>query len=154
MLYGHQAGAGGAFPTRPPCATLDATSASLQALVAAGHVEQRDGVGDVGFSLTQTGMQGIITGSTCVSPREVTSIPDCALEDMDVWQLILWMRSEGWSWRKYKKNLLPYRALQPLIWSTSGWSERSLHREYLLALCTFTDLNAKCPQITEIPQPR
>ena len=50
--------------------------------------------------------------------------------------------------------MLPYRAHHPLIWSTSGKSQRSLHREYLLALCTFSDLTAKCPEITEFPNNR
>ena len=146
---------GGAFPGKPPCAILDdpsISSASLRALVAMGHVEH---CGDASFSLTQTAMRGIITGCNCVAPKEVTAIPDCALESMDVWQLLLWMRSQGWSWRKCTKKVLPYRAHHPLIWSTSGKSQRSLHREYLLALCTFSDLTAKAPWLHRgPPQPR
>ena len=136
-----------AFPERPPCASIDPASMGLEDLVTKGLVEQRDN----GFALARKGVGELITGTTCSSPRSLTSLPAGPFEEMDTWQLLLWMRHQGWQWQKYHKRLEPYRTGQPLIWSTSGWSGRSLHIEYLLALITFDELHAEYPDITEVP---
>ncbi len=140
----------GAFADRPSCRTLAQTPALLH-LIDRGLVDPAD---DGGFRLTPKAMKQIITASSLASPHPITQPPAKALADMTTWELLLRVHADGWTWRQLTRAALPYMVGGPLIWYTSGFSSRSLHREYLLCMLTLPALTAASPEINRIPHGR
>ena len=144
-----------AFPgsARPPCTKIAEDSPSARLLVDRGDICFEDG----GFRLTARAMQAVIGALPLHSPRNIADPPAVrgldALGDLTSWELLLHMRSLGWQWRKpNKKNLpLPYVAGAPKSYYSSGWSKRSLHKEYMLCLLRLPELTALNAEITSVP---
>jgi hypothetical protein len=123
----------------------------LQRLVDGGFVVR----GDDGFvQLAAKAMKQVTTARTLRDPQTITSPPVGPLEDCTDWELFLHMRSLGWSWQRLSPNVLPWRIGLPLVWYSSGFSDRSIHSEYLLCLMNLKELTARNPEIDSVPHGR
>ena len=126
---------------------------ALQKLITDGFV----GIGEdegVHF-LTSSCLQHLRSTVECVEPRSLGEIREgVSLELLSDWELMKELEQQGWTWIKFSDRLDDYRIGGPLLWSTRGFSERSVHRDYLMCLLTLQDIQSEYPAITSVPHGR
>ena len=105
--------------------------------------------------LSEHGMHKLEVGRVCCRPR-LCAIPRLQpLQDLSDWELIQHLAEQGWLWAKYNpRKSLPYRRGGPLVWQSSGASDRSVIKEYLLVLLRFVELQSQYPSLTMVPHGR
>jgi hypothetical protein len=140
-----------AFPEKAAFPLDD--SPVVQSLLADGLLSQD---GD-GYRLTSSAMKQVVTARVIHAPIPLTSVPaGSATQDLSLWHLLIHMRGKGWSWSRLDKKFLfePWSVGKPLIWCSSGFTERSLHKEYLHCLLDLPRLTALYPLLANVPHGR
>lgn len=96
-------------------------------------------------ALTRRAMQSLSMAMQCVSPRPLSTPRDLPLESWTLWELVCTLDRAGCSWRKFdsQKSDPPYTLGSALLWSTSGHSKKTVHREYITALLSLETLSRK-----------
>ena len=102
--------------------------------------------------VTEEAMNMLDMTIVCVQPVSMFEPREIALHGMTEHELLVIMSRNGWSWQRLTKNTAPYTNGGPLVWATSGWSPaRSVFKEYLLVLLTWSDLCEQFPALDRVP---